>query len=145
MTPLLTHLALHVADLDKSIHFYRDFVGMRLMHQRDDVETNQRTAWLTTYGPDQAVDFAIVLLCGDPTLFGGAGPQAPVGPVSHLGFAMKSRAEVDAMAEKAEAFGVLVKPPMYINKVVNYICFAADPDGHSVEFSHGQDFDRDAN
>lgn len=137
-TTLLTHIALHVADLDRSVDFYTRFVGMRLVNIRDDKETNQRTAWVTSQSEGAPLDFVIVLLCGDPSLFGGAQPQAPIGPVSHLGFDVPSRAEVDAFAERAREAGFLVRAPVYVNDVVSYICFVRDPDGHSVEFSHGQ-------
>lgn len=138
-SPNLTHIALHVKDLDQSVAFYCNFAGMREIHRRDDKETNQQTAWVTTDAEWAPIHFVMVLLCGAPTLFGGARPQAPIGPVSHLGFAVDSRAEVDMIAQKAEALGILRRPPEYVNEVVNYICFVSDPDGHSVEFSYGQE------
>jgi catechol 2,3-dioxygenase-like lactoylglutathione lyase family enzyme len=140
--PVLTHIALHVADLDKSVAFYTGFAKMSLVHRREDKETNQTTAWVTSQDTAGTVDFVIVLLCGDPSLFGGARPQAPLGPVSHFGFAMQSREEVDDIARQAEEAGLLLRPAEYVNEVVAYICFVRDPDGHSVEFSYGQDIDR---
>lgn len=142
--PLLTHLALHVADLDRSIHFYTRIAGMALVHQRDDRETNQRTAWVSSPAGEGAGDFVIVLLCGDPSLFGGARPQVPIGPLSHLGFAVDTREDVDRIAERAREAGILLREPEYVNEVVSYICFVRDPDGHSVEFSHGQTLGRRA-
>lgn len=140
--PLLTHIALHVSDLQKSVAFYTRFAKMTLIHERDDKETNQKTAWVTSQDPQGVIDFVIVLLCGDPSLFGGARPQAPLGPVSHFGFALPGREDVDKIAAQAEAEGILMRPAAYVNDVVNYICFVRDPDGHSVEFSFGQDIDR---
>ena len=34
MRPILTHLALHVRDLDTSIAFYHDYCGMQVVHER---------------------------------------------------------------------------------------------------------------
>lgn len=34
MRPILTHLALHVPDLQACIDFYADFCGMRVIHRR---------------------------------------------------------------------------------------------------------------
>ena len=49
MTPTLTHLALHVRDLDACIAFYRDFCGMRCVHERVDGEGG-RVVWLAEPG-----------------------------------------------------------------------------------------------
>ena len=35
-TPSLTHLALHVRDLEACVAFYRDFCAMGVVHERDD-------------------------------------------------------------------------------------------------------------
>ncbi|HEY5871463.1 MAG TPA: VOC family protein, partial [Candidatus Tectomicrobia bacterium] len=34
MHPVLTHIALHVHDLDTAIAFYHDYCGMRVVHER---------------------------------------------------------------------------------------------------------------
>ena len=34
MRPALTHIALHVPDLDACIDFYRRYCGMQVIHQR---------------------------------------------------------------------------------------------------------------
>jgi catechol 2,3-dioxygenase-like lactoylglutathione lyase family enzyme len=101
-------------------------------------------AWVTTCAADVPPDFAIVLICDTGNALGYGAPQVPIGPLSHLGFSLDSRAEVDAVAARAQAAGVLQQAAGYVNEVVAYICMLRDPDGHSVEFSHGQDFERNA-
>ena len=81
--------------------------------------------------------FVLVLLEGTSETFGG-GHQGIIGPLSHFGFAVDSRAEVDDVANKAQAAGVLLMAPRYSGETVGYHCYLKDPDGHSVEFSFGQ-------
>lgn len=136
----LTHLAFHVANLDKSIEFYTKFTSMRTIRERFDGETQMRVAWLSDRPAGKETEFVIVLLEGQPTLLTTekVQPQAPLGPISHLGFAMETREEVDKIAELGKQNGILSFGPAYVNEVVAYICILADPDGHQVEFSYGQ-------
>jgi lactoylglutathione lyase len=136
MIPSLTHMALHVQDLDATVAFYERFAGMTRIRHWQDAETGMRTAWLRGASPGER--FVLVVLQGEPRQFAGAAPQRPIGPLSHLGFAVDSRAAVDRIAAAAEAGGVLLAAPAYVNEIVGYICYLRDPNGHSVEFSHGQ-------
>jgi catechol 2,3-dioxygenase-like lactoylglutathione lyase family enzyme len=124
--PALTHIALHVRNLEPSVAFYRDWCGLDVVHRRagDDV------AWLAEPGRESA--FVLVLIGGGP----GRG-QAP-GDYSHLGFALASRAAVDALAARARAAGVLAWEPVDEPDPVGYFCGLRDPDGNMVEFSYGQ-------
>ena len=54
--------------------------------------------------------FVLVLLEGTSETFGG-GHQGVIGPLSHFGFAVDSRAEVDNVANDAQAAGVLLTTP----------------------------------
>lgn len=83
-------------------------------------------------------DFVIVLQAGTPRFPPGAEPQSPLAPISHLGFASPSREAVDEVASRAERAGVLRFGPEFLNPNAGYLCIVADPDGHHVEFSHGQ-------
>ena len=78
MRPVLTHLALHVRDLDTSIAFYRDYCGMQVVHER--VTDGRRVLWLAEPGREQ--EFIFVLVPG-----GQVRPQAAT-DYSHLGFAL---------------------------------------------------------
>ena len=132
MTPTLTHLALHVRDLEACIAFYRDFCGMRCVHERADGEDGAggRVVWLAE--PGREADFILVLLAGGP------GRDQGERDYSHFGFALESRAAVDAIAEKARSAGRLIWPPREEPYPVGYYCGLSDPDGNAVEFSYGQ-------
>jgi catechol 2,3-dioxygenase-like lactoylglutathione lyase family enzyme len=127
MKPVLTHIALGVADIDRTIAFYRKHVGLRVVHERND--GGMRVVWLGEDEPD--VDFVLVLL---PT----GSSSAAGGNLLHLGFAVGSREEVDAAAAAARADGILAAEPVYGGPIVGYFCIVADPDGNQVEFSYGQ-------
>ena len=128
MRPILTHLALHVRDLDTSIAFYCDYCSMQVVHER--VTDGRRVVWLAEPGREQ--EFIFVLVPGGP-----GRPQAAT-DYSHLGFALDSRAAVNAIADKARAPGYLVWEPREEPYPVGYYCGIRAPDGNMVEFSYGQ-------
>jgi catechol 2,3-dioxygenase-like lactoylglutathione lyase family enzyme len=128
MRPVLTHLALHVHDLEACITFYRDFCAMQVVHER--VEGGRRIVWLAEPGREQEFIFVMVP--------GGPGRKQAATDYSHLGFALESRMAVDAIAQKAAACGCLVWAPRQEPYPVGYYCGIRDPDGNMVEFSYGQ-------
>lgn len=136
MNPLLTHIALRCADLERSIQFYQSWCGLEVLHRRADPAPDgkgaMRIAWLGRPAqPGANPDFVMVLL----------ETRVPPGPTSlfdHLGFAVESRAEVDALAERGKAASLLHWPAADAGAVVGYLCAVKDPDGNVVEFSFGQ-------
>ncbi|MBI1746271.1 MAG: VOC family protein [Acidobacteria bacterium] len=119
------HLALKVKDLERTIAFYRDYVGMQIIHDRR--EREHRVVWMRL--PDDLQGLILVMI-EDAT------PASPGGgSVDHLGIHVDNRAEVDAIAERAAAVGILIEPPQYAGPVVGYFCTIRDPDGNAVEFS----------
>ena len=48
MPPVLTHIALHVRDLDACIQFYETYSGMRIVHDR--ISGGKRIVWLAERG-----------------------------------------------------------------------------------------------
>ena len=129
MRPILTHIARQVRDLDASAEFFARYCGMREVHRRAR-DGRPHVVWLAEPGKER--EFIIVLISG-----GGAAPQA-ADDYGHLGFALASREEVDAVAERARADGCLVWPPREEPYPVGYYCGLRDPDGQYVEFSYGQ-------
>lgn len=123
-----THLALHVRDLEDTIAFYQRYAGMVLVHQR--TSANQRVVWLAEPGREK--QFVIVVIPGGP------GHAQGERDFSHLGFALESRAAVDAIAERGRREGILVWEPQEEPFPVGYYCALRDPDGNFVEFSYGQ-------
>jgi catechol 2,3-dioxygenase-like lactoylglutathione lyase family enzyme len=125
--PVLTHLALGVRDLDRTIAFYRKHARLHLVHERAD--DGARVVWLSEREENPA--FVLVLF---QVPAAGSGP----GSLQHLGFAVASRAEVDEAAAAGRADGVLAIEPTYAGPIVGYFCILRDPDGNQVEFSYGQ-------
>ena len=124
--PVMTHLALHVRDVDACVEFYERFCGMQRVHSRDGGEV----AWVAEPGKEK--EFILVFI--------GDGPTRHVeGPdYAHVGFALPSREAVDAIAARAKAEGILQWPPREEPYPVGYYCGVRDPDGNFVEFSFGQ-------
>lgn len=124
----LTHIALTVRDIDKSIEFYSRYAAMQAIQRRIDQETQSDVVWLS----DLTRPFIIVLIKADVI-------EAPLRPISHLGVACATRADVDSLCEKARQNGIEVEGPMDSPPPVGYWAFLRDPDGHTLELSYGQE------
>jgi len=136
MNSSLTHFALHVGDADVSAAFYEQFAGMRVIRAWEDQGGGGlKIKWLKSSAASNP--FVLVLLEGKSHQFDDR-PQATIGPLSHFGFALDGREEIDAIAEKGAAAGVLLMAPRDSSEIVGYHCYLRDPNGHSVEFSFGQ-------
>jgi len=134
-----THLALHVKSLKASVEFYEGYTNLRVANRHSDVSTTgMEVVWLSEGDNDGGLGFVMVLQEGEPKLMPDAKPQLPLGPISHFGFGLNSRDEVDALAANAKENGILKFGPTYLNPYAGYLCIISDPDGHNVEFSHGQ-------
>ncbi|GMV81556.1 MAG: hypothetical protein AMXMBFR7_27400 [Planctomycetota bacterium] len=134
----LTHVAIRCSNVERSLEFYRDWCGLAVLHRREDPSPDRKgtikVAWLGRPPGDATpwpTDFWVVLL-ETPK------PPGPTSLFDHLGFAMASRAEVDALAARAQAAGFLHWPAEDMGAVVGYLCSLKDPDGNVVEFSYGQ-------
>ena len=130
MSPFLTHIALHVADVAACVEFYQEYCGLKVVHERGKARAGNRTVWLAEPGKENT--FVVVFISGGPSQ-----PQASH-DFSHLGFALGSREAVDALAERARLQGRLIWPPRQEAYPVGYFCGVKGPDGRVVEFSYGQ-------
>ena len=132
MKPVLTHVALGVHSLDRTIAFYRKHVRLHIVHDRHD--GGMRVVWMAER--EQDPNFVLVLfeVNADPAPSPAPGPTT----LQHLGFALSSREEVDTAAAAARADGILTLEPIYAGPIVGYFCMLRDPDGNQVEFSYGQ-------
>ena len=123
----LTHVALTARDLDASIAFYTKYAGMTVVHRR--ARESSRAVWLS----DHTRPFVIVLV-------EAAGQQDhPLGPFGHLGVACASREAIDQLYAEACREGRPTRPPIDFGDPVGYTTRIADPDGHSLELSFGQE------
>lgn len=128
MRPTLTHLALHVPDLDACIVFYAQFCGMHVFHER--AGKGSRIVWMAEPGKEREFIFVIMP--------GGQDRALADNDYSHFGFALSSRDDVDAIAARARQAGCLIWEPRDEPYPVGYYCGVRDPAGNYVEFSYGQ-------
>ncbi len=124
----LTHVALSVRDLDASAAFYEKYARMTVIDRRDQ-EDGVRVVWLT----DHTRPFVIVLIET------ASQNDTALGPLGHLGVACESRAAIDLLCAEAEAEGRLRRGAIDSGPPIGYTAFLADPDGNSLELSHGQE------
>jgi catechol 2,3-dioxygenase-like lactoylglutathione lyase family enzyme len=127
MQPRLTHIALRVKDLDRSVAFYRKYAGLFVVHEREDEGT--RVVWLSERAVDPEFVFVLIPMAHNEEERPG---------VHHMGFSLPARADVDAIADIARADGTLRVGPRDAGPVVGYFCIVEDPDRNWLEFSHGQ-------
>jgi catechol 2,3-dioxygenase-like lactoylglutathione lyase family enzyme len=128
-----THVVLKVSDLDRSIVFYRRFCGLDVA--RDGRSRGGHTVWMAPAAagrrdherPTAAPAFVLVLY-----------QHALDAPLDHLGFQCDAREEVDRVAAEAARLGALLHPPFDGGGEIGYVTQIRDPDGHVVEFTHGQ-------
>ncbi|MEV4109606.1 VOC family protein [Nonomuraea sp. NPDC049695] len=140
------HFSFTVADLDRSVAFYRDLLGFALVHRQE--QDNDYTRRLVGY-PDAVLRVAQLAVPGQPRglsthdleLVEYVRPKgAPRDPARHLpGAAHLALTVEDARAEHARlsAAGVrFVNPPEAITAGVNeggYACYFLDPDDITLE------------
>jgi catechol 2,3-dioxygenase-like lactoylglutathione lyase family enzyme len=123
----LTHVALPVADTARSIAFYEQLADMTVVHTRVDPSTGATVAWLS----DLTRPFVIVLI--ETTV------SHTLGGFAHLGVGCASREQVDSRCAAARAAGHEVLGPADDGPPVGYWAIIADPDGHNLELSFGQE------
>lgn len=128
MTPALTHCAMHVADLKRSIGFYERYCGMTIVKEHGEGE--KRVVWLASPGAEQS--FVLVLLRGGPKR------DQDADDMTHYGFGVPTRADVDRIAAQAKEDGLLHWEPRDYAPPTGYLCGVKDPTGYIVEFSYGQ-------
>lgn len=123
-----THIALLVSNVDNTTDFYIKYCGLKVMERRLNPNTGYRVVWL---GKD--LKFVLVAFESEKKPV-----QSIIKPLSHLGFSLALKEQVDEIAKRAEKEGILNYGPVYIDQHIGYICEILDPDKNSVEFSYGQ-------
>lgn len=124
----LTHIALPVSNVERSVEFYATYAGMQVVHRRIDEETGVVVVWLT----DNTRPFVIVLIQSDSV-------HPVLSPLAHLGIGCQSREHMDRLCDQARSAGVLIQEPKDSGYPIGYWAFLRDPDGHTLELSYGQE------
>jgi catechol 2,3-dioxygenase-like lactoylglutathione lyase family enzyme len=124
----LTHAALPVTDVERSVAFYAKYAGMQVVHRRTDATVGNTVVWLS----DGTRPFVIVLI-ETPEV------RHPLVPIAHLGVGLASRAEVERLVAEAQREGLPTHGPIDAPYPVGYFALISDPDQHTLEVSHGQE------
>jgi catechol 2,3-dioxygenase-like lactoylglutathione lyase family enzyme len=124
----LTHIALPVTDIDRSIEFYATYAQMQTIHRRVDAASGVAVVWLS----DLTRPFAIVLIQTGAV-------ETVLSPIAHLGVGCKSREDLDALCARAKQEDVLIQAQQDSGYPIGYWAFLRDPDGHTLELSYGQE------
>jgi catechol 2,3-dioxygenase-like lactoylglutathione lyase family enzyme len=125
-----SHVALPIADAGRSIDFYARYAGMQVVHRRTEPDGgagSSSVVWLS----DLTRPFVIVLIETEVT--------HRLGGFAHLGVGCPTREEVDRRCALARGEGRGVSGPYDSGPPVGYWAIIADPDGHNLELSYGQE------
>ncbi len=123
----LTHVALPVRHMERSLAFYATYAGMRVAHRRSQ-DDGLQVAWIT----DGTRPFVVVLI-------ETAAEITPLLPMAHLGVGCPSREALLDLCQQARQEGVLLREPEDSGPPVGLWAFLRDPDGHTLEISYGQE------
>jgi catechol 2,3-dioxygenase-like lactoylglutathione lyase family enzyme len=112
----LTHTALVVSDLDRSIAFYGALLGAEVRHR------NERGADITTPG---CHDIISLQLATD-------GVTGEMGQLGHIGFRLQAAEPLETLSRAVESAGGTVTESGFFTPDEPYV-FAKDPDGYVIE------------
>jgi catechol 2,3-dioxygenase-like lactoylglutathione lyase family enzyme len=126
MTVRWTHITITVSNIERSIAFYSSFCNLSVL--RDRRKEGGGTVWLGPKTPPGK----------NPTFLLVIGEGEVTSRMDHLGFQCEAREKVDEIAERGRQLAILEIEPTDVGGTVGYFTILRDPDGHLVEFTHGQ-------
>lgn len=125
----LLHTMLRVSDLDRSLHFYTDILGMKLLRRRDYPEGKFTLAFVG-YGDES--DNSVIEL----TYNWGVDTYELGSAFGHLAIGVD---DVYAAAERIRAAGgKIVREPGPMKGGSTVLAFVEDPDGYRIELLPAQ-------
>ena len=121
----LLHTMLRVKDLDQSLHFYCDLLGMKLL-RRNDYPEGKYTLAFVGYG-DEA-DHSVIELTHN------WGQKEPYAVGTGFGHLAVSVSDIYATCETLAKEGIKIpRPPGPMKHGGSVIAFIEDPDGYKIE------------
>ena len=112
----LTHIGLTVRDIDRTIAFYTQVLGARVLY------STGAAAELNTPGCHDIITINT----------GRTSKVRAMGAVTHVGFRLVDPADIDGAVDAIEAAGGTVTERGEFEPGAPYV-FARDPDGHVIE------------
>lgn len=129
MEPRITLLTLGVDDLERSLAFYRDGLGLPTEGVTQDVVFFKlQGTWLSLYSNDS--------LARDV----GLGPRVDGFSGITIAHNVRTRDEVDTLLEQARQAGATIPSPAREMHWGGYVGFFTDPDGHVWEIAWNPQF-----
>jgi catechol 2,3-dioxygenase-like lactoylglutathione lyase family enzyme len=129
MEPRITLLTLGVDDLERSLTFYRDGLGLPTEGiEQDVVFFKLRGTWLSLY--------ANASLARDV----GLGPRVKGFAGITIAHNVRTREEVDALLDRAKRAGAAIPTPAREMSWGGYVGYFVDPDGHAWEVAWNPQF-----
>ncbi len=126
MQPRITHLCLHVENLEDCVRFYRQYCHMEVIEDHSDGGVG------SVYMSEAAKQNELVFQFKS----GGATLTLNEDDERHFGFAVESREAVDDIAKLARQDEIIFfEPDEYLPGA--YLCGVKDPNGNCVEFGYG--------
>jgi lactoylglutathione lyase len=119
----IAHLALTVKDMEKSLHFYCNILGMEMAFEVKDEEGNP---WI--YNVKVAEEQYIELMIGGINDYSYVAENVGF---SHLCLAVE---DINEVANRLRKNGVPLDVEPKLGRDHNYQCWAKDPDGNRIEF-----------
>ncbi|CAN1838025.1 Probable lactoylglutathione lyase, chloroplastic [Linum perenne] len=120
----MLHVVYYVGDLDKTIKFYTECLGMKLLRQRDIPEDRYRNAFLG-YGPEES-NFAVEL-----TYNYGVDKYDIGSGFGHFGIAVEDVEKAVSLVNAKS--GKITREPGPANGGSTKVAFLKDPDGYNFE------------
>ena len=118
----LSHIQITVRDLERSVGFYRELLGMQILRR-----LGSHAVMLQTPGGRE-----VFTINANPAHAADAGKM---GGIAHFGFRLRAKADMTSILERAERAGgkALEQGTRGQGDDQELYAFAADPDGYEVE------------
>jgi glyoxylase I family protein len=126
----LHHITLLCADVERSMAFYRNLLGMRLVKQT--VNEDDRNARHLFFGDEEGRPGTLVTCLEYPDLDEG---RVGRGTTHHFALAVESEAELAAWRDYLISRGIPASEVM--DRTYFKSIYVRDPDGHIVELAAG--------